>query len=151
MRQAQPWPCPCWFRIHDRAGLWRVGTRSGLWVSRLVTAVISRYPCERLCLGVILSVLGDELLFVCRNLIDNKDRVGRTNRHASAAIDAAIGVHVKLGRCFELLFVLLRVDAVGRTGFDAEFIFGTGVGDDVCNDYGLPFFVLSPHIQRAGG
>lgn len=67
-------------------------------------------------------VLGDELLFIGRNLIYDEDGVGRADRHTGTAIDAAFRVNIQLGGCFESVLILLRVDTVGRTSFYAEFI-----------------------------
>src|SRR5208337_449641 len=85
-------------------------------------------------LCVVGGILLDELSLVGRNFVVGEDRVGRTDRHARAAVDAAIGVNIQLGRGLELFLVLLGMDAVGRASFYAEFVLGTGVSDGVCHD-----------------
>ena len=85
-----------------------------------------------------LSVFGNKFLLIGRNLVNDKDRIRRANWHASAAIDATVGIYIELWRRFESAFVLLGVNAVGRTSFDAEFIFGAGISNNVCHDCGLP-------------
>src|SRR5690348_6100434 len=80
-------------------------------------------PRTDLSLRVILCVFRDEFLFIRRNLVDHEDRIGRTDRDASSTVDAAVWIYVKLGSSFERLFVLLRVNAVRRTRFDAKFVF----------------------------
>ena len=93
-----------------------------------------------------LCVLCDELLLVGGNFIEHKDRVRRANRHAGAAIDAAVGVNVKLGCRFKALLVLFRVNTISRAGFDAEFVFGAGVGNNVCHDCAR--FLVLPVLVR---
>jgi hypothetical protein len=102
---------------------------------------------EALRLCVVLSVFRDELLLVGGDLIHDEDGVGGANRNAGATIDAALGIHIKLGRRLKTLFIFLRVNAVGRTGFDAEFIFRTGIGNDVCHDCDLPFGFSRPMFR----
>src|ERR1039458_3981524 len=53
------------------------------------------------------------------------------DRHARAAIDAVVGFDVQVFRFLEPGFILLRVDAIDRAGFHAQFIFGTSFGYNV--------------------
>jgi hypothetical protein len=88
-------------------------------------------------LGVVSGVLLDVLQFVGGDFVRDKNRVGRAYRDAGATIDAAIRVNVKLGCRFEGLVIFLGVNAIGWASFDAEFIFGTGIGDYVCHECDL--------------
>src|SRR5882757_9424987 len=86
----------------------------------------------RLC--VVGGVLGDELLLVGRNVLDQEHRIGGANRNAGTTIDAAIWIYIKLGCCLESLFIFFGMDAVGGTSFNAEFIFGASISNNVCHD-----------------
>jgi len=102
---------------------------------------------RRLC--VIGGVLVDEPSLVRWDLFVGKDRVSRAHRNASAAVDAAVGVNIQLGRSLELLFVFLGVDAVGRASFHAEFVFGTGISDGVSHDCDSPIWCGLPPSPAA--
>ena len=68
----------------------------------------------------ICCVLLDEVLFLRRQVVEGKDRIGSTDRDTGSTVDAAFGFHVHLRRSFELGLVLLGVDAVGGANIDAE-------------------------------
>src|ERR1017187_7440142 len=87
------------------------------------------------------GVLFDELSLVRRDFFVGEDGVGRANRHAGAAVDAAIGVNIQLGRGLELLVVLLGVNTVGGTSFHAEFVLGAGISNCVRHDCDSPDLV----------
>jgi hypothetical protein len=65
--------------------------------------------------------------------IQHEDRIGGADRDAGAAIDAIVGLNVKLWRFGETGLILLGVDAVHRAGLHAQFILGTGIGNYVCH------------------
>ena len=64
-------------------------------------------------------------------------RVRGARRDAGPAVDAAVRVHVELGRCLEGSLVLLGMDAVSRARIDAEKIFDTGIGNYIGHDKSL--------------
>src|SRR5271165_6297155 len=102
-------------------------------------------------LCVVGGVLIDELSLFGRNFVIGEDRVGRTDRHASAAVDTSVRVNVKLGLGLELLLVLLGVDAIGRASFHAEFVFGAGISDGVRHDCCISSILCAcrPHRQQS--
>jgi hypothetical protein len=82
-------------------------------------------------------VLLDEVLFFCRQIVQGEDRIGRADRNAGSAIDAALRFHVHLRGRFEIGLVLLGVDAVGGADIDAERILDAGISDYVGHDRSL--------------
>src|SRR5579862_8499830 len=95
-----------------------------------------------------LGVLRNEFLFIGGHFVHDEDGISWAHRNACAAVDAAIGVHVKLGRRFEAFLVLLGMNTVGRTSFDAKFVFGAGIGDDV-RMIARSLSILLPSIRPA--
>src|ERR1039457_1202438 len=87
------------------------------------------------------GVLLDKLSLVRRDLFVGEDGVGRANRHAGAAVDAALGVNIPLGCGLELLVVLLGVNTVGGTSFHAEYPPGAGISNWVRHDCDSPDLV----------
>jgi hypothetical protein len=99
-----------------------------------------------------LRILRNEFLLVFGDFIRDENRISGADRDASATVDAAVGIYVKLSRGLEAIFIFLGMNAVCWTGLDAEFVFGTGVGNDVCHDCDLHSFLAAtpPRLANAG-
>jgi hypothetical protein len=80
------------------------------------------------------GVLGCEVLQFLGKVLGGVNRVGRADRHAGSAIDAAFRVDVELSRRFEPRLVFLRVNAVGGADIDTEKIFDARVRDYISHD-----------------
>src|SRR5580658_9393103 len=78
--------------------------------------------------AVIGSVLFREVRPLLRQIVLSENRGNRTNRHASAAIDALYRVDVEHFDGGVLIFVLLRMDAIHRAGVDAGRVLSTDAG-----------------------
>ncbi len=61
-------------------------------------------------------------------VVEREDRRNRANRHTGAAIDAFHRIDVDQFFTSELLFILLRVDAIYRARVDASRVFGSDAG-----------------------
>ena len=111
-------------------------------------------PTRQALLLVVGSVPLDEFLLVFGHIFERMDRVGGANRNTGAAIDAAIGIYVHLGRGFELRLVLLRMNAVRGAHVDAEGVFNAGIGNYIGHDESVSWnerFRLSQDQSREGG
>jgi hypothetical protein len=62
------------------------------------------------------------------------DRIGRARRNASAAVNAALGIDIHLGRSFEAGLVLLGMNAIGGADLDTEGIFNAGISNYISHD-----------------
>jgi hypothetical protein len=62
---------------------------------------------------------------------DNRRRFFRRSRNARAAVGALLRIDIELGDLRKLCFILHRMNASDRTGFDAVLILGAGINDDV--------------------
>jgi hypothetical protein len=72
-----------------------------------------------------------ELRLFGREFIQREHRIGWAHRHAGAAIDAIIRIHVELGRFRETGLILLGMNAVHRASLNAQFVFRTSVRNNV--------------------
>ena len=80
------------------------------------------------------SVLLDEFFPVFWHLVDSMNRVGLADWNASAAIDAAVGVHIHLGSFCELGLVLLRMNTISCADVSAERILDASIGNYIGHD-----------------
>ena len=93
-------------------------------------------PCraQEACRLIVMSCVEiGELRQITREILEGVNGIGGADRNASAAIDAIVRVHIELRHIGEASLVLLGVDAVHGAGLDAQLVFGTGIGDDVCH------------------
>jgi hypothetical protein len=77
------------------------------------------------------SILGNKRLLIGRNVLFGEDRTDWTGRDASPAINALVGVNVKL--------IVALVNTLDWTDFNTSRVFRTdaGLGDDICHDFCL--------------
>lgn len=64
-------------------------------------------------------VLVDERFLLVRQIVNRLDRSGGADRNAGAAVDAAVGINIHLGRRLKTGFILLGMDAVRGADIDA--------------------------------
>jgi hypothetical protein len=79
-------------------------------------------------------VLLDEFLLVVRYIIKRMDRVGRTDRYAGAAVNAALGIDIHLSRGFEARLVLLGMNAIGGANVDTKRILNARISNYISHD-----------------
>ena len=68
-----------------------------------------------------------------RQFFQRVDGIRRAHRNAGAAIDAIGRIDEELRNLRKTALILLRVNAVNRAGLHAQFVLGTGIGNDVCH------------------
>jgi hypothetical protein len=89
--------------------------------------------------AVVRSVAVQESLFVFRQILRRKDRIGGACGYASTAIDTARWVDIKLAYFLNLGLISLGMNAVGGTNVHAKMILYAVISDNVCHNLLTPF------------
>src|SRR5690348_18496349 len=92
-------------------------------------------------------VLRDEFLLPFGQIIGRLDGIGGAYRHAGAAINATLRMHIELGGSFKLGLVLLGVNAVGGTHVHAKLIFNAAAGNYVSHQNRLRAWNDRPSLR----
>src|SRR6202007_326962 len=76
----------------------------------------------------------DKFLLLFRHIFERMNRIGGAGGNACAAVDAAFGIDIHLGRGLEGRLVLLGGDAVGRANLNTEGVFNARVSNYISHD-----------------
>src|SRR5262252_2124417 len=88
---------------------------------------------------VVVGIRGDESRPLPRGFIKREDRLDRTRRHTSAAVDAFVGMNIKHLSRSKGGLILSRMNTVDGTNIHASRVLGAyaRLANDVCHFFGL--------------
>ena len=139
-------------RLGDVIAETGAGRRRGLvYTSR---SEARRLQSGRSLLLIKIGVFLDELLLLFRHIFERVNRVGGASGNACAAVNAAFGIDIHLGRGLEGGLVLLGMDAIGRANFNTEGVFNARIGNYIGHDESVSWnehFRLAQDQSKRGG